>query len=114
MSNISTQGILKRTAIEVEGLARLAIALDNSISEVCNIAALDLTKIQLQEIDLLRQSLQDVAAMLHNLAQGADPDAMTDALELASTIQLRGLAARVLNVTNEHAPPVTSGNITFF
>ncbi len=115
MNEISTRGILHRTANEVTSLAELAEDIDAAISRL-PLSTLEASLCQrLQEIDLLHQSLCDVAHVVHRIAQDIDVDAITNVDLLQDLLRLHDLRVRLLHPSLSEQPSATAnGHVALF
>ncbi|SEO54213.1 hypothetical protein SAMN04490248_106186 [Salinihabitans flavidus] len=108
--------LLRRTAVEVHGLSDLARQLDEALGTLAHTST-ESAPIVLQEIDLLRQSLDDVTALLRFFATETDGSIQIETQSLSSLLQLHDLRHRLLHdgaAPTPRQPAEPSGTPHFF
>ena len=108
MTEISLQELLARLGRETAALAERSARIDAVVG-----AGGSAHDVALQDIDLLRQSLEDLSRFTQILAREADPDQRIDLRAATAALRLGALRQRLSGLAQDiGAPP--SGDVELF
>ncbi|PQO23616.1 hypothetical protein C2I36_07175 [Rhodobacteraceae bacterium WD3A24] len=112
--------LLERLAGEVDGLAETAAAIDRSVGESRALPAPipPETARALQQIDLLRQALENVSGFIHGLAGDVDPALRVSPQAGLPALTLGDLATALLEgrvqAAEKNPPTAVPGDVQMF
>lgn len=112
MCELPMPTILRRMARETDALARMAERLDTAMGGPDGHAA----PATVQDIDLLRQSLADLAAFATTLSAHVTADSVAEVGPALDALRLRALRARLAHGASaaQAAPDTDSGTLEVF
>lgn len=114
MATIATRVLLERLATEVGFLAGIAHAIDEN-TDPSNLGHNSgNSRMAAQQIDLLRQALDDVSGLLTVIARNVDPDTSILKLTAASALRLRELRDRLVHMEDAKIAAPTCGEVDLF
>lgn len=114
MSSSPLNEILRRVVWELEALSDLATKIDQTVAQVSPKYPELSKEPVMQEIDLLRQSIQDVTRVVDHAADEVGPEVHVDHDIVVDLTKLHDLRERLLGEILGENAQVEKGAATFF
>lgn len=114
MATIATKVLLERLSTEVGVLAKIAHSIDDNIDHENLGQNSSENRMAAQQVDLLRQALDDVSGLLDVISKNVDPNTSMLKLTAASALRLQELRDRLVHLEDSNAAATTCGEVDLF
>lgn len=114
MATIATKVLLERLSTEVGFLATIAHSIDDNIDSKTLDRNNSESHMAAQQVDLLRQALDDVSGLLDVIAQNVDTKTSILKLTAASALRLQELRDRLIHLEDANISEKTCGEVDLF